>query len=114
MMILLKQRGSDVVVTEEVVKVAVGNGERGKEVMIMLLEQRGSDVMVTEQVVKTIAGQFRKEVIMVLLEQRGSDVVITEEVVKAAAGNRWSGKEVMMVLLLVAISASRCVQTLET
>jgi hypothetical protein len=58
-----------VVITEEVVKVAVGNEWNGKEVMT------------------------------VLLEQCGVDVVITEEVMKAAAGNKESGKEVMVLLL---------------
>jgi hypothetical protein len=34
-----------------------------------------------------------------LLKQRGEDVVVTEEVVKAAAGNKYSGKEVVQLLL---------------
>lgn len=40
------------VVTEEVVKAAVGNGRNGKEVMMLLLEQRGADMVITKEVVK--------------------------------------------------------------
>ncbi|PVH75975.1 ankyrin [Cadophora sp. DSE1049] len=125
MILLLGQRGADVVITEEVVKAAAGNEEMGKEVMMLLLEQRGTDVVITEEVVKAAAGNEEigkergadvaiteevvkaaagnwrngNEVMMLLLEQRGADVVITEEVVKAAAGNEDIGKEVMMLLL---------------
>lgn len=47
MMLLLEQRGADVVITDEVVKAAAGNRESGKEVMRPLLEQRGSDGKIT-------------------------------------------------------------------
>jgi hypothetical protein len=60
-MLLLEQRGADVVITEEVVKAAAGNEESGKDVMIVLLEQRGADVVITDDVVKaaTTCGQER-------------------------------------------------------
>jgi hypothetical protein len=38
-------------------------------------------------------------VITLLLEQRGADVVITEEVVRAVAENKYSRREVIIVLL---------------
>lgn len=38
MTLLLEQRGADVVIIKEVVKVAVGNYRSGKEVMMLLLE----------------------------------------------------------------------------
>ncbi|KAH6670150.1 hypothetical protein B0J14DRAFT_517196 [Halenospora varia] len=99
--ILLKQRGADVVITEEVVMAAAGNRWRGKEVMMVLLEQRGADMVITEEVVEAAAGneESGKEVMMILLEQRGADMVITEEVVKAAVENYVNGEEVMIVLL---------------
>jgi hypothetical protein len=38
MTLLLDQRGGDVLITEGVVKAAVGNRERGKEIIILLLD----------------------------------------------------------------------------
>jgi hypothetical protein len=100
-MLLLKKRGGNVLIIEEVVKAAAGNKLRGKEVIMLLLKKRGGNVLIIEEVVKAVAGnrQSRKEVIMLLLKERGGNVLITEEVVKAAAGNKQSRKEVIIVLL---------------
>ena len=97
--LLLKKRVADIVITEEVVKVVAGNKGSGKEVMILLLEKRGADIVITGKVVIEIASRFRKEVMILLLEKRGADIVITEEVVKAVVGNSGSGKEVIILLL---------------
>ena len=88
-------------ITEEVVKAAAGNQEKGEEVMTLLLQERGGDVKITEEVVKAAAGNLGngEEVMALLLQERGGDVEITEEVVKAAAGNWGNGDEVMALLL---------------
>jgi hypothetical protein len=92
------------------VEAAVGNYERGKEVMQLLLEQRGLDVVINErganvqitpQVVEATEGNERrgKEMIQLLLKQRGADFQIMPLVVEAAAENKRSGKEVIQLLL---------------
>ncbi|KAF2464838.1 HET-domain-containing protein [Lindgomyces ingoldianus] len=64
--ILLRKRGSEIRVTEEVVKAAAGNTQSGKEIMDLLLQQRGSEIKVTEEVVKG------RQVMDLLLQRRGS------------------------------------------
>jgi hypothetical protein len=99
-MLLLEQRGVDVIVTEEVVKAAAGNERSGKEVMTLLLEQRGANVAISEDVVMAAAGNGDSGKVMSLLLERCKDEVkISEEVLKAAAGNEESGKEILMLLL---------------
>jgi len=68
MMLLLEQRGADVVITEEVVKAAAGNWGSGKELMILLLEQRGADVMITEDVIAAAATSGQEEVLRFITE----------------------------------------------
>jgi len=96
MALLLRQRGDEVKITEEVVKAAAGNSE--EEMMELLLRQRGDEVKITEEVVKAAAGNYGPEVMELLLSQRGDEVKITEEVAKAAAGNH-DGPELMALLL---------------
>jgi hypothetical protein len=55
MMLLLEQRGGEVVITEEVVKAAAGNENIREAVLVVLLAQRGAEVDITEKVVKTAA-----------------------------------------------------------
>ena len=43
-------------ITEEVVKVVVGNWGSRKEVMILLLEKQGADIVIIEEVVKAVVG----------------------------------------------------------
>jgi dephospho-CoA kinase len=95
---LLDKGGEGVVVTDEVVKAAVGNVGSGKEVMTLLLDKRGADMIVTEEMVKLITGNFGEEVITLLLNKRGADVVVTEEVVIAAAANSNIGEKMMTLL----------------
>jgi hypothetical protein len=54
-MLLLKERGGNVLITEEVVKAAAGNKLSKKEVIIVLLKKRGGNVLITERVVVAIA-----------------------------------------------------------
>lgn len=65
---MLKQRGTDIVLTNELVSLIAGNFE--KEVMRSLLDQRGADVVITEEVMKAVAknGQNGKEVMALLLK----------------------------------------------
>jgi hypothetical protein len=57
-----------------VVKAAVGNRERGKEIMILLLDRRGGDILITKGVVKAVAGNRErgKEIMTLLLNRRGA------------------------------------------
>jgi uncharacterized membrane protein YkoI len=120
----LMQRGSEVTITEEVIKAVAKNTQSGKEIMELLHKQRGEEVFsaaaqsgeivtalllkqvgsqakITEEVLKAAAGNTvnGRKVMALLLEQRGSEVKITEEVLKAAAGNTGNGKGVMDLLL---------------
>jgi hypothetical protein len=101
MTLVLYQRGGDVPITEEVVKVVAGNRGSGKEIMTLLLDQRGSNIPITKGVVEVVAGnkESGKEIMTLLLDRRGRDVPITEEVVEAAAENKGSGKKIMTLLL---------------
>ena len=83
MALLLRKRGGDIKITEEVVTLLARNF--GKEVIALLLEKQGEDVKITEVLVKAAAKneQNGKEVIALLLEKRGEDMEIIEEVVKA-------------------------------
>jgi hypothetical protein len=55
-MLLLKERGGNVLITKEVVKAAAGNKRSRKEVIMLLLKKRGGSVLITEEVVKAAAG----------------------------------------------------------
>ncbi|RYP44113.1 hypothetical protein DL770_011510 [Monosporascus sp. CRB-9-2] len=99
MALLLNQRGTEVKITEEVVKAAAGSGYGGEEVMALLLDQRSDAIIVTPGLVKMLAGSFDVLVMEKLLTYCGDEVKITEEVVKAAAGNEYSSKETMALLL---------------
>jgi hypothetical protein len=96
--LLLNQKANQIQITEEVVKVAAGNGRSGLEVMTLLLNQRGDEIQITEEVLKKAAGNSWRgpEVMTLLLNQRGDEIQITEEVVKVAAGN---SLKVMTLLL---------------
>ncbi|KAK4251198.1 hypothetical protein C7999DRAFT_37810 [Corynascus novoguineensis] len=81
MVLLLDRGGTEVKITEEVVKLAAENPKRGKEIMALLLDRRGTEVKITEEVVKAVAGNKRFEDMMaLLLDRRGTEVKITEEV----------------------------------
>ena len=84
---LLKIRGGDVKITEEVVKAAAQNTKNGKKVMALLLKQRGDEVNITEEVVKAAARNRKngKGVMALLLKQRGDEVKET----KSRLQRRW-------------------------
>jgi predicted Fe-Mo cluster-binding NifX family protein len=48
--LLLKQRGADIVITREVVKIIARQFRQG--VIMALLKEKGADVVITEEVVK--------------------------------------------------------------
>jgi len=98
-MLLLDRRGSEVKITEEVVKAAVENWGNGEDIMMLLLDRQWSEVKIIEEAVAQIAKLFDKEVMMLLLNKRESEVKITEEVVTAAAENWGNGEDIMMLLL---------------
>ncbi|KAJ3496114.1 hypothetical protein NLG97_g2896 [Lecanicillium saksenae] len=99
-LLVWRERGDEIRITDEVVRAAAGNEENGKEVMTLLLDQRGDEVRITDEVVKAAAGNEGngKKVMTILLEQRGYEITITDEVVLAAAGNWENGKEVMRAM----------------
>ncbi|KAF1835672.1 hypothetical protein BDW02DRAFT_597040 [Decorospora gaudefroyi] len=98
MALLLKQRGDEVKITEEVVQAAAGNWDSGKEVMTLLLEQRGDEVKITEKVVRAAACNPGGEGALQFLLERNPALPITEEVVRAAACNP-RGKDAVELLL---------------
>jgi ankyrin repeat protein len=95
--LLLDRRQEEVRVTEEVVKAAAENEISGREILSLLLDGR-AQVLMTEGLTAAIAGYANAIHITQLLERR-LEVKVTETVVRAVAGNRWSGAEVMALLL---------------
>jgi len=95
---LLRERGQEVKITEEIVEVAVQNKSSGK-VMELLLQQGGEAVKITEGAVVQLARLFDAKIMELLLQQGGEEVKITEAVVIAAAQNQRNGKEVVKLLL---------------
>jgi hypothetical protein len=86
MLFLFEERGAEVVITEELMKVAAGNKREGVRLMWLLLEKRGAEVVITEEILKAAVGHIRGDEIMELLEElRKEEFVITEEVKRAAA-----------------------------
>jgi hypothetical protein len=57
MALRLEQRGSEVKITEEVVRAAAGNTQSGKEILALLLEERGDEVKTIEKVVEAATGK---------------------------------------------------------
>ncbi|KAF2467452.1 HET-domain-containing protein [Lindgomyces ingoldianus] len=99
MTLLLKQRGSEVKITDGLVTGLARFFSTTS--MMKLLEQRGGEVRVTEEVVKAAAGNMEsgEDMMALLIKQRGGEIKVTEEVIKAAAENIISGREVMALLL---------------
>lgn len=101
MKLLLDFRGDEVNITEEVIEVATGNTECGKEIIMLLLDKNGNDVQIMEEVIKAAAENEKsgKEIIGLLIERGGDDLPITEALVKAMTKNSRNGKEIMALLL---------------
>lgn len=68
MMLLLEQRGADLVITEEVIRAAAGNEAKGNDVIIVLLEQRETDVVITEEVIRAAATCGQDQVLKTIEE----------------------------------------------
>jgi hypothetical protein len=101
--LLLEHRGDQVQITDRVVE-AAARGPHAKDVMSLLLEQRGDEITITEEVVKFAvenkdASGAACDVMSLLLQRRGEEIRITKELLEAAAGNRWSGPQVVSILL---------------
>jgi hypothetical protein len=98
-MFLLKTRGHEFKITEDMLKAAVRNSrEEAENITNLLLNTRKEEIKITEEVLKAAAGDiYRKGIIHRFLEERGRECKITEEVVKAAAGNPLV--EIMQLLL---------------
>ncbi len=65
------------VITEDVMKAAVGNRASGEYVIKLLLERRGAEVVISEDVVKAAAGNVWSgiEIMGLVLEQRRAEVM---------------------------------------
>jgi predicted nucleic acid-binding protein len=99
--LLLKERGNEIQISEEVVKAAAGNSVSGKKIMALLLEQQVQSVVHPTQVITELARSFDEKYVAILLKERGNEIQISDELVKAAAGNVDSGIKVMALLFEV-------------
>jgi hypothetical protein len=99
LLLLLKEPGANIYITEAVLAAAARNMDR--EVMIALLEQRRENVEITEAVLVGAAGSFRGAGNMsLLLNTTGRNSDVTEAVLVEAASNKsYSALEIMPFLL---------------
>jgi NACHT domain len=82
MTLLLENRRDQILITEEVVKVAIGNYLIGKEIIKVLLEPRGDQILITKGMINTAL--WNRGALTVVLEQYGNQIPITNEVIEAA------------------------------
>ncbi|KAF7940451.1 uncharacterized protein EAE98_000578 [Botrytis deweyae] len=96
--LLLKERGEELTIPEEVVVIIASNFT--EKVMALLLEKQREKIGITQEILKAAAvNAFGGEIIKLLLEERGKEVIVTEEIMKTAAANPFSGKEIIKLLL---------------
>ncbi|QRD91843.1 heterokaryon incompatibility protein-domain-containing protein [Aspergillus flavus] len=103
---LFKKVGSNLPVSERVIRMVAGNIAWGSNIMgqlIKLLDHRDNNVLISEDVVKVAAGntQFDGDVMRQLLQlsfERGHHLPISEDVVKIAAGNTVCGIDILLLL----------------
>lgn len=103
---LFEKMGSNLPVSERVIRMVAGNIAWGSNIMgqlIKLLDHRDNNVLISEDVVKVAAGntQFDGDVLRQLLQlsfERGHDLPISEDVVKIAAGNTGCGINILLLL----------------
>ncbi|GMG46764.1 unnamed protein product [Aspergillus oryzae var. brunneus] len=103
---LFKKVGSNLPVSERVIRMVAGNIAWGSNIMgqlIKLLDHRDTNVLISEDVVKVAAGntQFDGDVMRQLLQlsfERGHHLPISEDVVKIAAGNTVCGIDILLLL----------------
>jgi hypothetical protein len=69
MALLLDRRGSEIVITEEVVRAASMSENSGKGIMALLLDQRGSEIAITEDVVRAVLENGESRAMAVLCER---------------------------------------------
>ena len=98
--ILLKQRGEEITITEEVIKAAVGNEVSGGDITRLLFDKRGEEITITEEVIKAAVKNRKsgRDITRLLFDKRGEEITITEEVIKAAINNRMSGGDITRLL----------------
>jgi hypothetical protein len=83
MLLLLQENNYDVVVTEDVVKVASRNIYCAKEILELLLDSRGDEVLISEEIVMNAARNYSQggAILKLLLEKRRNEVKVSKEVV---------------------------------
>ncbi|KAF7533424.1 hypothetical protein G7054_g7077 [Neopestalotiopsis clavispora] len=100
MKLLLKERGHEFTVTEEVVKAAVAKAGSPK-VMELLLNERGHEFTVTNEIIEAAAANEAYAalgIFLILLGQRSQEITVTDVVVNAAAMNKKYGEEIVKLL----------------
>ncbi|OJJ29935.1 hypothetical protein ASPWEDRAFT_33155 [Aspergillus wentii DTO 134E9] len=95
--ILLKKRGAELPLGDEVISYIVANADW--KVMDLLLQARGSDIPITEGVlISAVAKGSRAGMIRFIFEKRQPGAEINENILTAAASNP-RGQEIMQCLL---------------
>jgi F0F1-type ATP synthase delta subunit len=80
---LLKRLGSDILVTEGVVRAAAQNYKNSNDIMKLLLQKGTVEIPVAEETVVSIAQNFDKETMAYLLSTYGATITITDAVMVA-------------------------------
>ncbi|KAF7942587.1 uncharacterized protein EAE97_006041 [Botrytis byssoidea] len=89
MALLLEKQREKLIITEKIMKAAVGNYLDGQNVIMLLLEKRGKEVKITEEVLEVAErrSNFKEEVIELLLKHQATNVMIPEKTIKGAITN---------------------------
>ncbi|KAJ5460987.1 uncharacterized protein N7458_002539 [Penicillium daleae] len=101
MAFLHQDRGHEIQITEDVIRMAAENKEHGERLMTLLIFYRGAEIKITEGILKAAAEnkECGDRIMALLLDKRGDEITITEEVLKAAAFNEFRGECLMGLLL---------------
>lgn len=92
---LIKQRGSEVRITGEIM-IEIGRDREACKAIAQLLKENDGEIKITEAAMQNSVLTSNIEVMMVLLDQMAAEFKITEEMLEQAAR---SGKEVFALLL---------------
>ncbi|KAB8248470.1 heterokaryon incompatibility protein-domain-containing protein [Aspergillus flavus] len=103
---LFEKMGSNLPVSERVIRMVAGNIAWGSNIMgqlIKLLDHRDNNVLISEDVVKVAAGNTGCGINILLLlahlvHEKDDNLPISEDVVKVAAGNTGCGIDILMLL----------------
>lgn len=89
MKLLLDRHDIQILITEDILKVAVGNSSSSEEMVKLLINQSSDINLITEEVMKAAALNYGYGLVVMklLLNWCGDQAPVTEEVVKAAAAN---------------------------